>query len=137
MCTMIVIVSCLKRENLEAYRMMHGMTTYLDITRAQAWMRSRGDSATEVFTAETMAAKFGVEEGSYDAVPLPRLDAHAVTAHSLTGTRPCGGRHAQPSSSGMRCSQRPISRRPCRSHDRRADTVSEAPSLRGSGFCPK
>ena len=43
-------------------------------------MRSRGEGATEVFTAETMAAKFGVVEGSYDAVPLPRLDAHIVRA---------------------------------------------------------
>ena len=41
-------------------------------------MRSRGEGATEVFTAETMAAKFGVVEGSYDAVPLPRLEAHIV-----------------------------------------------------------
>ncbi len=59
-------------------------------------MRSRGDSATEVFTAETMAAKFGVVEGSYDAVPLPRLDAHVVSAAPLNGDRPCGGRRAQP-----------------------------------------
>jgi hypothetical protein len=46
-------------------------------------MRSRGEGATEVFTAETMAAKFGVVEGSYDAVPLPRLDAHVVRGLTL------------------------------------------------------
>ena len=65
---------------------MHGTTIDTDDMRVparQAWMRSRGDSATEVFTAETMAAKFGVVEGSYDAVPLPRLDAHVVSALPL------------------------------------------------------
>lgn len=41
-------------------------------------MRSRGEGAAEVFTAETMAEKFGVVQGSYDAVQLPRLDAHTV-----------------------------------------------------------
>ena len=40
-------------------------------TDAQAWMRARGDSATEVFTAESMAERFGVEKGSYESVPLP------------------------------------------------------------------
>jgi hypothetical protein len=34
-------------------------------------MRARGDSATEILTAETMADKYGVQQGSYDAVPLP------------------------------------------------------------------
>jgi hypothetical protein len=34
-------------------------------------MRARGDSATEILTAESMADKYGVQQGSYDAVPLP------------------------------------------------------------------
>ena len=59
----------------------------------QAWMRARGDSATEILTAETMADKYGVQQGSYDAVPLP-TDAdvqqapqcHRTLSGQLTGT---------------------------------------------------
>ena len=68
----------------------------------QAWMRSRGDGATEVFTAETMAAKFGVVEGSYDAVPLPRLDAHVVSTACLALGRPSGNVHVHLESSSSR-----------------------------------
>lgn len=38
----------------------------------QAWMRSRGENGTSVFTAETMAEKFGVNKGSYDPIPIPK-----------------------------------------------------------------
>lgn len=34
-------------------------------------MRARGDSATEILTAESMADKFGVQHGSYESVALP------------------------------------------------------------------
>ena len=34
-------------------------------------MRARGGSGTELFTAESMAEKFGVQQGSYEGVPLP------------------------------------------------------------------
>lgn len=37
----------------------------------EAWMRARGDSATEILTAESMADKFGVQHGSYESVALP------------------------------------------------------------------
>ena len=44
----------------------------------QAWMRSRGEQGTTVFTADTMAEQFGVNKGSYDPVPLPHLTVHKV-----------------------------------------------------------
>lgn len=50
-------------------------------------MRSRGEGATEVFTAESMAEKFGVVQGSYDAVPLPRLDAHTVRTNPMINSK--------------------------------------------------
>ena len=45
---------------------------------AQAWMRSRGDQGTAVFTAESMADQFGVVQGTYDAVPLPNIKVNMV-----------------------------------------------------------
>ncbi|KAK9848934.1 hypothetical protein WJX84_002235 [Apatococcus fuscideae] len=39
----------------------------------EAWLRSRGENGTSVFTAESIAQKFGVVKGSYRATPLPRL----------------------------------------------------------------
>ena len=68
----------------------------------QAWMRSRGEGATEVFTADTMAAKFGVVYGSYDAVPLPRLDAHIVSCVRLHVGR-ISKRHALSTCAAMYC----------------------------------
>ena len=44
----------------------------------QAWLRSRGEQGTTVFTADTMAEQFGVNKGSYDPVPLPDLTVHKV-----------------------------------------------------------
>ena len=44
----------------------------------QAWMRARGDTGTDVLTAETMAGRFGVVKGSYTSVPLPRIQAYTV-----------------------------------------------------------
>lgn len=34
-------------------------------------MRARGDSATEILTAESMADKYGVQKGSYESLQLP------------------------------------------------------------------
>ena len=53
----------------------------------QAWMRARGDSATEVLTAETMADKYGVQQGSYDAVPLPTNVDVQQARHALLTPR--------------------------------------------------
>jgi hypothetical protein len=50
----------------------------------QAWMRARGDSATEILTAETMADKYGVQKGSYDTVPLPTDVDVQQARHALT-----------------------------------------------------
>ena len=41
-------------------------------------MRSRGDHGTSVITAEGMAERFGVVEGTYDAVPLPKIQVNMV-----------------------------------------------------------
>ncbi len=43
-------------------------------------MRSRGESATTVITAESMADQFGITKGTYEPVPLPRINAHVVRA---------------------------------------------------------
>lgn len=47
-------------------------------------MRARGDSATEILTAETMADKYGVQKGSYDTVPLPTDVDVQQARHALT-----------------------------------------------------
>ena len=47
-------------------------------------MRSRGDSATEVFTADSMAAEFGIMKGSFEIVPLP----HGAAAHQAPSLPP-------------------------------------------------
>ncbi|KAL6781389.1 hypothetical protein ACKKBG_A10960 [Auxenochlorella protothecoides x Auxenochlorella symbiontica] len=44
----------------------------------EAWMRGRGSGGVQVFTADDVIDQFGVVKGSYDAVPLPRIKAHAV-----------------------------------------------------------
>ena len=44
----------------------------------QAWMRTRGEQGTAVFTADNVADTFGVVEGSYSAVPLPAMDVIQV-----------------------------------------------------------
>ncbi|KAK9836271.1 hypothetical protein WJX81_001311 [Elliptochloris bilobata] len=41
----------------------------------EAWMRSRGGSATQVITAESMADQYGVTMGTYEPVALPRVNA--------------------------------------------------------------
>ena len=45
-------------------------------------MRSRGDKGTSVFTAETMAERFGVVKGSYDTVAVPVAKAFKVRFQS-------------------------------------------------------
>ena len=42
-------------------------------------MRSRGPSATEVFTAETIADAFGVTKSSYTSVPLSPVHVHEAS----------------------------------------------------------
>lgn len=37
----------------------------------QAWLRSRGETSGAVYTADTIADRFGVVKSSYDCVPLP------------------------------------------------------------------
>ena len=44
----------------------------------QAWMRARGENGTQVFTADSMAEKFGVNKGSYDPVHLPKISSSKV-----------------------------------------------------------
>ena len=44
----------------------------------QAWMRTRGEQGTAVFTADNVADTFGVVEGSYSAVPLSAMDVIQV-----------------------------------------------------------
>ena len=61
-------------------------------------MRARGDSATEILTAETMADKYGVQKGSYDTVPLPtdvdvQQARHALTTPNRALHWHCEGRH--------------------------------------------
>ena len=48
--------------------------------RTQAWLRSRGESATQVITAESMAEQYGVMKGTYEAVALPRVNTSVVRA---------------------------------------------------------
>ena len=50
-------------------------------------MRSRGENGTAVFTAESMAEKFGVNKGSYDAVALPRIKNFKALHHLHFYTR--------------------------------------------------
>ncbi|KAK9864312.1 hypothetical protein WJX84_002485 [Apatococcus fuscideae] len=47
----------------------------------EAWLRSRGEAGTSVFTAESIAQKFGVVKGSYRATPLPRLKTFQASSH--------------------------------------------------------
>jgi len=49
----------------------------------EAWLRSRGESAGQVYTAETVAEQFGVVKSSYDAVPLPPIKAYQVQCNDL------------------------------------------------------
>ncbi|KAL4518427.1 hypothetical protein Ndes2437A_g04709 [Nannochloris sp. 'desiccata'] len=44
----------------------------------EAWMRSRGDTGVQVFTADDVVEQFGVVKGSYEAVPLPQIKAYTV-----------------------------------------------------------
>jgi trans-2-enoyl-CoA reductase len=48
----------------------------------EAWMRARGDAGVKVFTTDDVVAQFGVARGSYEAVPLPRVRAHAARARA-------------------------------------------------------
>ena len=51
---------------------------YVNLVCTKAWMRSRGENGTAVFTADTMAARFGVTKDTYDAVPLPHISSYKV-----------------------------------------------------------
>lgn len=46
---------------------------------SQAWMRSRGEGGTATITADTMAERFGVVQGSYTSVPLPQIRTYTVS----------------------------------------------------------
>ncbi|DBA84971.1 TPA: hypothetical protein ACH3X2_005711 [Trebouxia sp. C0005] len=43
-----------------------------------AWMRARGDAAGSVFTADTIADKYGVVKGSYTSIALPSSESYQV-----------------------------------------------------------
>jgi hypothetical protein len=49
------------------------------LTTLQAWMRARGDAAGSVFTADTIADKYGVVKGSYTSIALPNSESYQVT----------------------------------------------------------
>ena len=55
---------------------------------AQAWLRSRGESATQVVTADSMAEQYGVVKGTYEAVALPRVNTSVVRTDTLV--KVCG-----------------------------------------------
>ena len=61
----------------------------------QAWMQTRGDQGTAVFTADNVADTFGVVEGSYSAVPLPAMNViqvcwlHWVLDHAANWSAVC------------------------------------------------
>lgn len=44
-------------------------------------MRARGDTSASVFTADTIADKFGVVKGSYTSIALPATETYQVLAH--------------------------------------------------------
>lgn len=46
-------------------------------------MLARGDTSASVFTADTIADKFGVVKGSYTSIALPATETYQVLAHSL------------------------------------------------------
>ena len=46
-------------------------------------MRARGDASGSVFTADTIADKYGVVKGSYTSVALPSTEVHQVCPVSL------------------------------------------------------
>jgi hypothetical protein len=45
---------------------------------AQAWLRARGENGPQTIDSEDIIEKYGVVKGSYDAVPLPRVNAYTV-----------------------------------------------------------
>ena len=45
-------------------------------------MRARGGMSGSVFTADTIADKFGVVKGSYTSIALPATEAYQVLAHT-------------------------------------------------------
>ncbi len=49
------------------------------LTTLQAWMRARGDAAGSVFTADTIADKYGVVKGSYTSIALPNSESYQVS----------------------------------------------------------
>ena len=58
----------------------------------QAWMRARGDASGSVFTADTIADKYGVVKGSYTSVALPNTESHQASA-SVLFRRSWRGKH--------------------------------------------
>ena len=46
-------------------------------------MRSRGENGTSVYTAETMAERFGVNKGSYETVAIPKAQLYKAWLSSL------------------------------------------------------
>ena len=49
------------------------------LTKLQAWMRARGDAAGSIFTADTIADKYGVVKGSYTSIALPNSKSYQVS----------------------------------------------------------
>jgi len=41
-------------------------------------MRARGDTAGSVFTADTIADKYGIVKGSYTSIALPNSESYQV-----------------------------------------------------------
>lgn len=41
-------------------------------------MRARGDASGSVFTADTIADKYGVVQGSYNSIALPATETYQV-----------------------------------------------------------
>lgn len=44
-------------------------------------MRARGDSSGSVYTADTIADKFGAVKGSYSSIALPATETYQVLSH--------------------------------------------------------
>lgn len=49
----------------------------------EAWLRSRGDGGTQLYTADTIAEQFGVVRSSYETVALPSGTAYVATCVSV------------------------------------------------------
>ena len=62
----------------------------------EAWMRSRGEGGGKVYTADDIVEQFGVAEGSYEPVPLPKIKAYAAECRAFGNPRDALGLTSQP-----------------------------------------